>query len=211
MKLPDTVLHRVADSPAFRASAESYLVMDCDLHIRAANQAYERATLHRGSDMIGEYMFEVFPDNPDTPQVRSVANLERSLEWVLRCGRPNRMGLQRYDVIDPATGVFVDRSWLPINSPICDADGRVVAILHHVENVSSLVRTTLLERWISTPAAAPPTETDLSVLRDVVERVRQDVRYRRQRAEVAFDRSARAIERATRERATVHSTAHRQD
>jgi hypothetical protein len=39
------------------------------------------------------------------------------------------MGLQRYDVRDPDTGVFVTRTWLPVNSPIFDADGRVVAVL----------------------------------------------------------------------------------
>lgn len=209
MKLPDAVLTRVTDSRDFHASAEAYLVMDCDLHIRAANHAYELATLHRGSDMIGEYMFDVFPDNPNTPDIRSVANLERSLEWVLRRGGPNRMGLQRYDVLDPGTGVFVDRSWLPINSPIRDADGSIVAILHHVEDVSSLVRATPLERWLSAPAGTDA-ETYLSALGDVDERISRDARLR-QRADAALTRSARTIERATREGARPPAAKDRQD
>ena len=199
MKLPTAVLQRVTDSVAFHASAEAYLVLDSDLHIRAANHAYERATLHRGPDMLGEYMFDVFPDNPDTPQARGVANLERSFEWVLRREGANRMGLQRYDVLDPATGAFVSRSWLPINSPIRDADGRTVAILHHVEDVSSLIRATRLERWLAAPAAPPPADAELSVVRDVAERLRHDALWRRQRAEAAITSSARAIERVSRE------------
>ena len=115
--MSDAALRRVTDSWTFRAS------------VSAANHPYELATLRRSADMTGEFMFDVFPDNPDAPEARSVENLARSLESVLRHAGKSRMGLQRYDVRDPDTGVFVTRTWLPVNSPIFDADGRVVAVL----------------------------------------------------------------------------------
>jgi PAS domain-containing protein len=197
MKLSDAALHRVTDNMAFRASAAAYLVLDRDLHIRAANRSYEEATLHRSADMIGEFMFDVFPDNPDAPQVNSVGNLEYSLESVLRHGCQSRMGLQRYDVRDPSTGMFVNKTWLPVNSPILDADGNTVAILHHVEDVSHMIQATSLERLVSTPGWANREAGDVAHVRDV-QRVRQDAQLRSQRAGALSNRSAEAIERAVR-------------
>ena len=204
MTFSEPALLRVTDSMAFRASAAAYLVLDRDLRIRAANRSYEEATLHRSMDMIGEFMFDVFPDNPDTPQVRSVQNLECSLESVLRHGGQSRMGLQRYDVRDPSTGMFVSKTWLPVNSPILDADGNTVAILHHVEDVSHMLGATLLERLLRTHPGTALTEPggvpDLPDLEDRldVESIRWDAQLRRQRAGALSNRSAQAMERVAR-------------
>lgn len=204
MKLTEAALRRVTGTVAFRASAAAYLVMDRDLYIRAANHSYEGATLHRSGDMIGEFIFDVFPDNPDTPTARSVKNLEGSVESVLRHAVPNRMGLQRYDVRDPSTGMFVNKTWIPVNAPIFDADGNTVAILHHVEDVSHLVLTTSLERLLSVPAEADATEGgDIADLGDVVDRLRRDAASRQQRADVLSTQSVQAMERASR---TIYAT-----
>ncbi|WP_246755672.1 hypothetical protein [Bradyrhizobium sp. CCBAU 53338] len=48
------------------------------------------------------------------------------------------MKVQRYDIRDPS-GTFVERHWQPINSPIHDAAGHLVYLLHHVEDVSAQV------------------------------------------------------------------------
>lgn len=42
--------------------------------------------------------------------------------------------IQRYDV-RYASGHFVERYWQPVNTPIFDAKGRLVYLLHHVEEV----------------------------------------------------------------------------
>lgn len=199
MKYDDDALRRVTDSPAFRASAAGYLVMDLELHIRAVNRSYELATLRRGADIVGEFMFDVFPDNPDTPEARSVKNLESSLESVLRLAGPNRMGMQRYDVRDPSTGLFVKKTWLPVNSPIFDADGNTVAILHHVEDVSHLVLTTSLEGQLSEQAEAVTTGGgDIANARRFAEFAHRDAQVRRQRADALLTRSVQAIGRSAR-------------
>ncbi|GHG03914.1 MULTISPECIES: ANTAR domain-containing response regulator [Amycolatopsis] len=58
---------------------------------------------------------------------------------MLRRGRRDYMGLQRYDVPDPEDrSQFVPKVWAPLNVPLRDADGRIAGILHHVEDVTDL-------------------------------------------------------------------------
>jgi hypothetical protein len=124
---------------AFVASAAPYLVLDRELRIRAVNPAYEQATLQPASALLGCNVFDAFPDNPETPDSHSVANLTRSLETVLRLGRRDRMAIQRYDVPSPTRdGTFLRKVWSPTNSPLRDADG-TMGVLHHVEDVTAMV------------------------------------------------------------------------
>jgi PAS domain-containing protein len=56
--------------PDFRALFESvpglYLVLDADLRIVAASDAYLAATMTRRAAILGRGIFDVFPDNPTT-------------------------------------------------------------------------------------------------------------------------------------------------
>jgi hypothetical protein len=89
--------------------------------------------------LVGQHVFEAFPDNPKAPEARSVANLSESLESVLRLGRQHRMAIQRYDVPAPErNGSFIRKVWRPINSPLRDGP-TVVGVLHHVEDVTAAV------------------------------------------------------------------------
>ncbi|MBX9934472.1 MAG: PAS domain S-box protein [Methylobacterium sp.] len=49
------------------------------------------------------------------------------------------MAVQRYAVQGP-DGRFVERWWAPVNTPVLGKDGNVVLILHHVEDVSEVIR-----------------------------------------------------------------------
>lgn len=104
MRIASAAIQGIATSTAFRASAAPYLLLDADLRIRAANLAYQQATHHDSVDMVSEFMFDVFPDNPATPDAQSVERLMASFERVLLTGKPDRMGTQRYDVIDGGHG-----------------------------------------------------------------------------------------------------------
>jgi two-component system CheB/CheR fusion protein len=46
------------------------------------------------------------------------------------------MDVQKYDVMRP-DGTFEERWWKPANSPVLDANGNVVAIIHHVADVTA--------------------------------------------------------------------------
>jgi hypothetical protein len=195
VSLADAAICGIADSVAFRASTAPYLILDLDLRIRAANPAYQEATHHHLSEMVGESMFEVFPDNPATPEARSVERLGESFERALVSGGADRMGLQRYDVV-AGRGAFVAKSWLPVNSPIRDPEGRTVGILHHVEDVTRLLVATTLERDLVAPegAAAPPA----TGTRSWVAALQRDSLERRTRAQLLLHDSRQALERMSR-------------
>jgi hypothetical protein len=197
MGLADAAVRGIVDSLAFRGSTAPYLLLDTSLRIRAANRAYERATLHEGSQMTGEFMFDVFPDNPATPEVRATERLGTSFEHAMSTGRPDRMPLQRYDVCDPTTGAFVEKSWLPVNTPVRDADGRTVAVLHHVEDVSHLLMATALERHLHAPRALERPRP-LAGTPAFLEAVRRDAAARRSRSQTLNEQARNAIERMSR-------------
>lgn len=136
------MMREIEGSDWFGRTTRPYLVVDADLRIRAVNRRYEEVTAHPRSMLIGEGLFDVFPDNPDDPLADGVANLSASLERVFSTGEWHPMGVQRYDVRDvSAPGRFVQKVWAPANFPL-RRDGRTVAVLHHAEDVSALARLT---------------------------------------------------------------------
>ncbi len=126
--------------PEFDGSPHPYMLLDPGpgLSIVDINDAYAAATFISRVDVAGRSLFEIFPDNPDDPLADGVSNLYSSLRIVGETGRAHAMAIQRYDIRDPG-GTFVERHWQPINSPIHDADGQLVFLLHHVEDVTAQV------------------------------------------------------------------------
>lgn len=120
----------------FDAAPTPYLVLTPDFVIVGSNVARERVTGIRREEIIGRDIFEVFPDNPRDPTATGVQNLRASLERVLATKQPDTMPIQKYDVVDPATGEFVVRWWSPINVPVFDDAGEVGLLLHRVTEVT---------------------------------------------------------------------------
>jgi len=124
----------------FARSPHAYMLLDPrpGLQIVNINAAYAQATLTAPDTVVGRSLFQVFPDNPDEPLADGVSNLFASLRTVVKTGRAHAMAVQRYDIRDPE-GIFLERHWRPINSPIHDEDGRLAFLLHHVEDVTDQV------------------------------------------------------------------------
>ncbi|UGX91148.1 PAS domain-containing protein [Bradyrhizobium barranii subsp. barranii] len=124
----------------FDTSPPPYLLLDPGpgLQIVDVNAAYAAATFTSRPDILGRSLFQVFPDDPDQPFADGVANLYNSLKTVAKTGRPHAMAVQRYDIRDTA-GIFVERHWQPINTPVHDEVGRLVFLLHHVEDVTGQI------------------------------------------------------------------------
>jgi PAS domain S-box-containing protein len=127
----------------FRALFESlpglYLVLTPDLKIVAVSDAYLQATMTKREQILGSGIFDAFPDNPDNPSATGVANLRASLHRVLADAVPDTMAIQKYDVRRP-DGIFEERFWSPINSPVFGADRCIEYIIHRVEDVTDFVR-----------------------------------------------------------------------
>ena len=125
----------------FFASALSPMaLLDEDGIFRGVNGAYLEATGTTRRELLSTQIFEAFPDNPQTPEARSVERLRASLERVLDSRRPDHMGFQRYDVPDRTTpGEFVTKTWVPVKSPVRH-DGVLIGVLHRVDDVTQLTR-----------------------------------------------------------------------
>lgn len=122
----------------FEAAPMPLLLLDPgpDLRIVEANRAYAAATMIDAAGVAGKKLFDVFPDNPGDPFADGVANLLDSLRIVAETGQPHAMAVQRYDVRGPA-GVFVERYWQSLNSPVLNEDGELGFILHRVIDITA--------------------------------------------------------------------------
>jgi signal transduction histidine kinase len=126
---------------ALETVPDSYIVVSPELVILTASNAYLADTLKRRDELVGRYLFDAFPDNPAAPEADAVRNWRASLERVIATGQPHQMALQHYDVLDPERpGHFVERHWLPRNTPVFDEQGQLSYIIHSSVNVTEEVR-----------------------------------------------------------------------
>jgi PAS domain S-box-containing protein len=127
--------------PVFNALPGAYLLLSPELVVEAASDAYVAATLMPREQLVGRPVFDIFRDNPATPEAQSEHNLRASFAQVLATGQTQELPQQRYDVPDPAApGQFVERYWLPRNSAILGPDGRVAHLLHAVLDITDQIR-----------------------------------------------------------------------
>ena len=132
----------------FAATPSPYLVIEPDLVIVEVNRAYLKATGRTREDLLGKHLFEAFPANPNDPEADGVRNLTASLERVLSTGRQDTMALQKYDIpVMDRPGVFEERWWSPVNTPLAGPDGEVSLIIHKVEDVTPYVTALVSGDW----------------------------------------------------------------
>jgi len=150
----------------FRALFESlpglYLVLTPDLTIVAASDAYLKATMTKRDEILRRKLFDVFPDNPADLTADGVSNLRASLDRVLQSGVTDTMAIQRYDVRRP-DGIFEERFWSPVNSPVFGADRQIEYIIHRVEDVTEFIK------------QKPKPASDESALRERMEQMEAEV------------------------------------
>jgi PAS domain-containing protein len=124
--------------PIFNALPGANLLLAPDLRIVGASDDYLAATITQRATIVGQFIFDAFPDNPETPEANGVANVRASLEQVLATKQPHTMAPQHYDVPNPAQpGQFVERHWLPLHTPVLDATGQVQFIIQSVQDVTA--------------------------------------------------------------------------
>jgi PAS domain S-box-containing protein len=125
----------------FFATSDPCLLLNADLRIIEANEAYLAVTMTKRKEIVGRDIFEVFPDNPADLKATGVHNVKASLERVLRERRTDTMPLQKYDIRKPATegGGFEERYWSPVNAPVLGPDGEILYIVHRAQDVTEFV------------------------------------------------------------------------
>jgi len=124
--------------PVFNAQPGATLLLSPDWLIVGASDDYLAATLTQRAAIVGQFIFDAFPDNPATPEANAVANVRASLLQVLATKQPHTMAPQHYDVPDPArSGQFVERYWQPRHTPVLDAAGQVQFIIQSVQDITA--------------------------------------------------------------------------
>src|SRR5579872_2549343 len=136
---PDILLVLLPDAPRFT--------------MVGATRARLAVTHTTSEQIIGQGLFDVFPDAPSDPAATGTRNLRTSLERVLATRAPDTMAVQRYDIQVP-DGQFAARDWSPKNIPVRDASGEIIYILHRVEDVTELVRASESTEALLAPARA---------------------------------------------------------
>ncbi|MFC7531952.1 ATP-binding protein [Actinoplanes sp. GCM10030250] len=123
----------------FRGAPTAFVVLDPELVIVEANDAYLAATMRARQELVGKPVFAAFPDNPDDPRASGVRMWNASLRRVLHDRVTDVMEIQRYDIPQPGGGFDV-RYWAPVNAPVFGPDGTLCWIVHRSEDVTSYVR-----------------------------------------------------------------------
>jgi PAS domain S-box-containing protein len=122
----------------FNALPGANLLLSPDLRIVAASDDYLAATLTERATIVGQHIFDAFPDNPQAPQAQTVPNVRASLLRVLATRQPHELAPQHHDVPDRTQpGRFVERHWLLRHLPVLDAQGQVQYIIQAVQNVTA--------------------------------------------------------------------------
>ncbi|WP_081654599.1 ANTAR domain-containing protein [Mycobacterium sp. UM_WGJ] len=181
-------------------STGAFLLLDRDLRIRAVSAEYERISLRRRTELLGDFLFDAFPENPGDPQANGRSNLEASLETAMRTGHPHRMWLQRYDVRDDlrTPDKFVPKVWKPWNEPLLD-HGELLGAVHHVEPVTQVQQAVAtMQRALENGACWSPAEL-LRVLSAVS--ATENAHHHEQRQ--ALVREAEQLQRAIESRDTI--------
>ncbi|HYK69255.1 MAG TPA: PAS domain-containing protein [Streptosporangiaceae bacterium] len=125
-------------------------LLSCDFTILDANDDYLAAVGRQRTDVVGQNIFVAFPTNSSEPGNSGADNLRASLESVVATGEMDRMELIRYDIEVPGRpGVFDERYWAVVNSPVMGPGGRPDVIVHRAADATATVRQVIQSQAVS--------------------------------------------------------------
>lgn len=125
----------------FQALPGMVALLTPELMYADVNEEFVRMSGRTREQLVGKYLFDVFPDNPNDSAATGARNLCASLLRVLETGERDAMALQRYDVESlERPGTWTERYWSPVNAAVLGPDGRPVLLVHRVEEVTELIK-----------------------------------------------------------------------
>jgi len=113
------------------------LILDPSFNIIAQNEEHARATLTTAKNVVGRWLFEVFPDKDDS-RAAGVSLVRQSLVNVLSTRKTDVMPIVRFDV-QSELGDFQTRYWAITNTPVIGQDGFVAWIINRAQDVTDHV------------------------------------------------------------------------
>jgi two-component system, OmpR family, sensor histidine kinase VicK len=91
---------------------------------------------------IGKGAFEAFPDNPDDPEAKkNVQSYKEAFAKAIKEKKEVGIPIQKYDTINPETGVFEEKYWTNTLRPVIDNNGEVKYLINSAKDITELVLT----------------------------------------------------------------------
>ena len=139
-----------------------FLVVDMDLEIVYANQAYLRTTQRTLQELRGRYVFDAFPESGERLQ-RFKDAFERA-----RDGEDNVVAFAPYSLPKPESegGGFEMHYWSCTHTPVRDAAGAPQFVVQHAMEISELQR-------LRDSANAPNQQPRYQLIGDVLKRANE--------------------------------------
>jgi PAS domain-containing protein len=113
------------------------LILDPSFKIVAQNDAHALATLTKREETLGRFVFDVFPDNPNS--TCGISELRQSLLNVLKTAKTDVIPNLKFDIAPAEGGAFVPRYWRVVNTPILGDDGLVRLIINRVDDLTAVL------------------------------------------------------------------------
>jgi|SRR5271166_296201 len=167
----------LAASVAPETSNVGVMLLDRDLRIRGANATYEAVSMRQRDEMLGDFVFDVFPDDPNDPQANGSSKLLVSIETALRRRGTDTMPIFRYDITDPQNpDVFLAKLWTSSITSVDDGDEQIGVLLRVAATTSLDQALSALSQNIAGGATLGAAE-QLHVLSALAATVRADRDY----------------------------------
>jgi PAS domain-containing protein len=120
----------------FKVSPTAMALLTPGLVILDANDEFLADIGRTREDLVGQYVFAALPTMPPGPAGPKVTALERALASRKREAHE----LVRYDFEDPGRpGVFEERYWTSVVTPLRGPDGRVVVLELSAREVTAII------------------------------------------------------------------------
>ncbi|GLP64671.1 hypothetical protein TUSST3_12900 [Streptomyces sp. TUS-ST3] len=125
----------------FRALPGMVALLTPELVYVDMNDDFVRLTGRARETLVGRYIFDVFPENPNDSAAAGMRETRESMLRAVATGERDTMAVLRYDIEDPQRpGHWQQHFWSPVNAPVLGPEGKVTLLVHRVEEVTELIR-----------------------------------------------------------------------
>ncbi|MCX4852760.1 SpoIIE family protein phosphatase [Streptomyces canus] len=125
----------------FRALPGMVALLTPELVYIEVNDDFLRLTGRAREQLLGRYIFDAFPENPNDSAASGMRETRESMLRAVATGERDTMAVLRYDIEDPQRpGHWQEHFWSPVNAPVIGTDGKVKLLVHRVEEVTELIR-----------------------------------------------------------------------
>ena len=131
-------MHTFDYKTSFEQSPALIIIIDTNFCITVVSDSYLKATDTKRENIMGQNIFNIFPNNPDDVTSDGEAIILASFNRVLKNKIPDIIPVIKYDIPKPANeGLgFTTKYWRACHSPVLDEFNNVKSIIQFVEDVT---------------------------------------------------------------------------